>query len=252
MGLLSNRAKAKMEKHITRCEECHMVMKESQKIVRNINSDTLFPSEKEIDWESFMDSIYDKINAQLKEVRVPIVQTYLSRRYITLLIPIVVVLVLALLFIYRGLKTEGPVLLQPVNIPQLSEDVERKLRLELAKQATADYLRDGRELLLNLAGNPIPCNGEKVDIAPEKQRIEKVLRKKNFISDFLNEPELQRAAPLCGEMETLLLDASSLQSCTSKDKLQELEETILRRNLLMKIEVITGELGYEEKVKQSI
>lgn len=254
MSLLSNKAKAKMEHHVKGCEKCRAAVKEAHELVHNINSNTLFPSEKEINWDSFMDHIYEKIHARMEEGRkgVPFLQAYLSKRYLALLASLAVVITLAILFVFKGFQTEGPLVLSSDPIAQFSGDVERRLRLELAKQATADYLRDGRELLLNLAGNPIPCNGKKIDITTEKQRIGKVLKKKNYISEFLHEPELQRAASLCGEMETILLEASSLESCTSKDNLQEIEETILGRNLLMKIEIITGELGYEEKIKQSI
>ncbi len=253
LEMLSKRARAKMEKHLKSCLECRFVQKEAQALASNISSDTLFPSEKEINWESFMDRVYKKIHVKLKEEErgVPLFRSYLSKRHLALLAPMAIVLILAFLFIFIGLQKEpiGPV---PPHVASFSENMERRLELEMAKQATADYLREGREVLLNLAGIPIPCNGEKIDITTEKQRIEKILQKKNYISEYLEEPELQRAASLCGEVETLLLDASSMKSCTNRRELQDLEETILGRNLLMKIDIITGELGYEDKIKQSI
>jgi hypothetical protein len=252
-GMLLKRERAKMEKHLESCPECRKAWKEAQAVAVNISGDALFPSEKEINWDFFMDSVYEKIHARLEEEEreIPLSQAYLSKRRLALLAPIAIVLVLGFLFVFIGFQEEPAGYIPPQGI-SFSEDMQRRLQLEMAKQATVDYLREGREVLLNLAGNPIPCNGEKIDITAEKGRIEKILQKKNYISGFLHEPELQRAASLCGEVETLLLDASSMKGCTNRRELQDLEETILGRNLLMKIEVITGELGYEDKTKQTI
>ncbi len=211
LGMLSERKSAKMEKHLNSCPGCRLALKEARELAIHISSDNLFPSEKKINWDLFMDAVYDKIHTSIQEEGkgVSLFQAYLPKRRFALLIPIAIVLVLTFLFVFIGIQKEQIMPRSPQSA-SFSKDIEKRLQLEMAKQATADYLREGREVLLNLAGIPIPCNGEKIDITAEKQRIEKILQKKNYISGFLQEPELQRASSLCGEVETLLLDASSM------------------------------------------
>ena len=67
MGWLSKRSKIKVEKHLKGCPDCRQVMREARELAGNINGDTLFPSEKEINWDSFMERVYVKIHDRLRE-----------------------------------------------------------------------------------------------------------------------------------------------------------------------------------------
>jgi hypothetical protein len=111
----------------------------------------------------------------------------------------------------------------------------------LARQGAARYLADSRALLVNLVQSPVPCrrtDGD-FDIRIEKRRARELLRRKNLYEGALGGLEDARLAGLVRQLESVLLQVSSLEDCATARQIHDLGEAIERRRILLRIDLMT-------------
>jgi hypothetical protein len=128
--------------------------------------------------------------------------------------------------------------------PVVSPESARFLQQGLARQGAARYLRDSRALLVDLVQSPVRClrSDGSLDVALEKERSQALLRRKNLYLDALEGPRDQRLADLMRQLETLLVQVSSLDDCTAARQIHDLRREIERRQILLRIDLIAGEM----------
>jgi hypothetical protein len=126
-----------------------------------------------------------------------------------------------------------------------SPEAVRQLEERLARQGATRYLRDSRALLLNLVRSSVPCrrDGGDLDIALERERARALLRRKNLYQGDLVRPADQRLAGLVQQLESILVQVSSLGDCATARQIRDLSETIERRQILLRIDLVTRESG---------
>ena len=85
--------------------------------------------------------------------------------------------------------------------------------------------------------------GDKIDIGLERELSTRLLRRKQFLERDLQDVEVARAVRLADEIEDLLMDIASLEPCTPQQRVQEIEDRVRQRQLMMRIEMISTELN---------
>jgi len=119
----------------------------------------------------------------------------------------------------------------------------RQLASVYAKEATSRYLADCQDLLLNVMRAEQSCNGEKYDVSMEIERARELLKRKRLLEAELRDPGVARAKELCDELENLLVNMSTAQTCESGDTLRSLERFIQREQLMLRINLVRSELS---------
>jgi hypothetical protein len=130
-----------------------------------------------------------------------------------------------------GAATEGP-------------DQARFLQESVTRQAAARSLKDGRALLVDLMQAPVRCRRTdgSYDVALEKTRANELLRRVNLYQGSLASPGDRRLSELLGQLESMLLQVSSMDDCTAVQAIHDLRAAIERRQLLLRIDLVTREV----------
>lgn len=118
------------------------------------------------------------------------------------------------------------------------------IETRLARRGATRYLTDSRVLLLNLVQSPERCRKAdgQFDITFEKEKSRELLRRKNLHEGNLDTLRDRRLSDLVGQMESLLIQVTSLGDCASARQLHELREEIERRQILLRIDLLTREM----------
>jgi hypothetical protein len=141
----------------------------------------------------------------------------------------------------------GPALVAPpAGSPVLTAgaDAARIIEAGVARRGAARYLRDSGTLLVELVQAPARCRRADgtLDIALEKERAVKLLRRKNLYLDALGGPRDQRLLDLMRQLETVLLQLSSLEDCAGARQIHDLRTEIEERQILLRIDLIAREV----------
>jgi hypothetical protein len=114
----------------------------------------------------------------------------------------------------------------------------------LARQGAARYLSDSRVLLVNLVGATARCRRTegRYDIALEKEKSRQLLRRKNLYEGDLLALEDQRLATLVRQLESVLMQVAALDDCTPARQIHDLREEIEKRQILLRIDLVTREM----------
>jgi len=127
--------------------------------------------------------------------------------------------------------------------PAAATEAARYLEAGVARRAAARTLRDGRALLLDLLDAPVRCRREdgRYDIALERARSRDLLRRMAVQQRALEAPEDQRLAEMLGALSDLLLGVAELDDCADGAQMRALREAIERRQVLLRIDLMTRE-----------
>jgi hypothetical protein len=124
-----------------------------------------------------------------------------------------------------------------------SEELVRRTRVELAKNDAARYLSDSRNVLLSFTELVVPCENENVDVTVEREVSTRLLRRKQYLDRDLQDVEVARARRVADEVESLLSEITLLENCASPERVREIRDLVAQRQLMMRIEMLTEELG---------
>ncbi len=139
-----------------------------------------------------------------------------------------------------GTMTTGPTAGTQVIIPEESLD---RLAVNLARRNTAQYLRETRSVLITLLDLEIGCNEDAVDISAERAKAMELLRRQRLVAVELGRVPLMRARDVTEDLQTLLLEISSLADCTPSGDIETLRQVVDQRQILVRMELLTQELA---------
>lgn len=109
--------------------------------------------------------------------------------------------------------------------------------------ATAQYLAQCQDLLVDMLKAEQTCTGNRYDVSFEVARARDLLLRKRILDAELNAPEVARAKDLCDDLESLLVDLSLSQSCETPDRFRSMEHVIEREQLLLRIKLVQSEIS---------
>ena len=256
-----------LDGHLAACSRCASDWEALRRALDAADPETVFPMESRVDWDrQARDTVMraraaaaagaeGRAAAPLPGAPLPGV----SRRPVLAALPAAArwaalaaaALVAVLLVTGRpGRRASGPAGHAPPGASAdqpTAESVRESAALietRLARRGATRYLTDSRVLLLNLVQAPARCrkaDGE-YDITFEKEKSRDLLRRKNLHEGNLDTLRDRRLADLVGQMESLLIQVASLGDCASARQLHDLREQIERRQILLRIDLLTREM----------
>ena len=134
----------------------------------------------------------------------------------------------------------------PVTVAErpggLPDEMLGRMERSVTREQTARYLDEAQDLLLTVSA-PRPCAREtrRVDVAQEAERSRELLTKRAMLVGTGGE-DVASVRPVLRDVEYVLREVASLPSCARERDLQAIQREVSRRNLLMKIDLMTREL----------
>ena len=128
---------------------------------------------------------------------------------------------------------------RPVAVP---EEMLGRMERSVTREQTARYLDEAQDLLLTVTA-PRPCARQtrRVDVGQEAERSRDLLARRAMLVGTGGE-DVASVRPVLRDVEYVLREVASLPSCARERDLQAIQREVSRRNLLMKIDLMTREL----------
>jgi hypothetical protein len=122
------------------------------------------------------------------------------------------------------------------------DDVLGRMERAVTRAQTARYLDEAQDLLLTVAA-PRRCvrQSKRVDVEQEAARSRQLLARRALLVGTSGE-DVASVRPVLRDVEYVLREVASLPSCARERDLQAIQREVSRRNLLMKIDLMTREL----------
>jgi hypothetical protein len=113
----------------------------------------------------------------------------------------------------------------------------------VARDSAARYLDEAQDLLVTVSAHPADCEEEhgRIDVEQEARRSRELLERRALMVE-LGGDEVASAQPLLDDVEELLREVAALPACVRADSLAAIHRQMERRNVLMKIDLMTREL----------
>lgn len=129
------------------------------------------------------------------------------------------------------------------TVVTVSEDALQRLERTVAREQAARYLNEAQDVLVTVAAAPRACRrgAERVDMGEEARRSRELLSQGALLAD-VGADALPSALPLLRDVEEMLQEVALLESCARARDLETIHKEMGRRNLLMKIGLMTREL----------
>lgn len=122
-------------------------------------------------------------------------------------------------------------------------DVMARMERRVSRDSAARYLDDAQDVLVTVSAHPADCEDDhgRIDVGEEARRSRELLERRALMVE-LGGDEVASAQPLLDDVEELLREVAALPACVRADSLEAIHRQMERRNVLMKIDLLTREL----------
>jgi len=234
-GLEADAARA----HVAGCAECADELARLRRVVELAALDPLRTAEPPIG----APALFARVSARLDAAAAPAPR--LAWRAAWLLPAGALAAGLAALFLWNRLPSP-PAVPSPAVVAErqvaVTDDVLGRMERSVTRKQTARYLDEAQDLLLTVAA-PRPCarQSRRVDVEQEAQRSRDLLARRALLVGTSGD-DVASARRVLRDVEYVLREVASLPSCARERDLQAIQREVSRRNLLMKIDLMTREL----------
>jgi len=127
--------------------------------------------------------------------------------------------------------------------PLVAEDALRRIERNLARENAARYLSEAGELLVAVAAKGPDCDRSdgRLDVGEAPERSRELLERRRLVLEPAGEA-VAGARGVLDDVEMALRDVAELPSCVKRRDVDRLRESVERRQLLMRIRLMTREL----------
>lgn len=126
---------------------------------------------------------------------------------------------------------------------ELPEAALRRMERTVVREQAARYLAEAQDVLVTVASSRERCKreGASVDVGEEARRSRALLARRALVLDVEGDA-VAAARPVIEDVERLLRDVAALEACARQRDLDQIHDSIKRRKLLMKIDLMEKEL----------
>ena len=119
----------------------------------------------------------------------------------------------------------------------------RRLERNVTREQAVRFLSDAQAVLVTVAAAPQDCDHEKerVDVADEARRSRELLARRPLLVQ-MDDEDVASARPVLEDVEHVLRQVASLQSCARAGEVERVRRDVERRRLLMKVRLMSREL----------
>jgi hypothetical protein len=244
--------RAGIEAHLAACPGCSREWSETRRLLGRIEEAAAFPRQGEVDWERFARDTVARARAAAaapagRRPPSPFPVLPALARWGAVLAAAMLIAFAALSLLRRPSPIDEGGFPRAQDESASRESMRRSAEFiegRLARRGAARYLEDSRALLVGLVQSKARCRKEHgdLDVTLEKERSRQLLRRKNLYEGDLTGLEDQRLAALVGQLESILIQVSSLNDCAAARQIHELGDQIERRQILLRIDLVTREM----------
>jgi hypothetical protein len=239
-GVLDGRQRDETRAHVDACARCRREYASLGALVRAIEADPVRSAEPEVP----LSALLGRVERQLDRAAVARPGPAVGWR---LLLPAAAAAALALVLLGAELLPRlGREPAAPPEVPTaaaLPAEVLDRLDRNMAREHTARYLGEAQDVLLAVAATETDCEREedRVDVGEAPDRSRKLLARRALLVE--SRPDaVASARAVLDEVELALREVADLPSCVRRRDLERLRQEIDRRQLYMRIRLMTREL----------
>ncbi len=229
--------------HLDTCPACAATWRDLRALLGQVRAGDAYPREAEVDWPRFARETVARARAA---EAAPAIAGGAAGRAARAWFRIAAtgLAAAAAVVVFFALRAPEPAPVPTARVDADTPGAAMALRRNVARQAAARSLRDGRALLVELMQAPVRCRRQDgtFDIALEKERSRDLLRRLAMHQGSLTGTEDGRIVDLLAQMESLLLQVSTLEDCAGSGAIEDLREAIGARQLLLRIDLVTREM----------
>lgn len=220
--------------HVERCSGCRTELESLRGLLALVAADSVRQTEPPVS----VDALRARVLARLDEGdRRAWPGSRLAGRWALLLLAAATALAVAVLLARRP---PAPPAAAEIRIP---EDMLKRLEANVTREQAARYLSEAQDVLVTVASTASNCDRERgrVDLAAESERSRALLARRTLLVGA-DRPHLASVRPVLDDVEDMLREVASLDSCVRRRDVERVRAEMERRQLLMKIRLMTREL----------
>ena len=218
--------------HVASCAGCGQELREIRDVLARFQADPARNAEMPISSAALAARVQARLDGP-----VPARSLTPGWRWAAAIAAAVAICVLA--FFSRSLERPGA----DAPAVTVSEGALQRLERTVAREQAVRYLNQAQDVLVTVAAAPRACRraSERVDVGQEARRSRELLSQRALLVD-VGRDAVPSAAPVLKDVEEMLHEVALLEPCARARDLETIHREIGRRNLLMKIDLMTREL----------
>lgn len=235
-GVLEPHEEARVRAHLLECEACRADHEQSVRALEMLSRDPARSAEAPV----AVEYLTSRVQARLDEVTAarpfrwaPVGVGLAAAALAVAIVPELI----------RRTRPAGTATAVVAEVKMVPDDVMARMERRLARDQAARYLDEASDVLVTVAAHPADCEREtgRIDVEEEAKRSRELLERRALMVE-LGGDEVASAQPLLDDVEGLLREVAALPACVRAHSLQAIHEQMERRNVLMKIDLMTQEL----------
>ena len=241
-GALEGREREEALAHVEACPRCRAEHDELRAVVAAMEEDPLREARPDVP----LDVLVARVEREVARALVPEVR---PRRWLVAVpaaaaILAVAALVPALVGRLRPAPEAAHATIPPAEAsPLVSEDALARIERNLAREHAARYLSEAGEVLVAVAATGADCDRaeERLDVGEAPERSRELLEQRAMVVRNGGEA-VASARGVLDDVEMALREVAELPSCVKRDDVERVRQEVERRQLLMRIRLMTREL----------
>jgi len=242
-GVLRGRQLEQTEAHLALCPRCRAEHEELRAVVRAMEQDPLRAAEPEVPVAALVARVEREVDRALRT-------TGRRPRWWLVALPAAAAALAAVAvvppLVERLRSTPAPesaVIPPPSSGTPASEEALQRIERALAREQAARYLSEAGEVLVAVSASGSDCDRRdgRLDVGFAPERSRELLEKRQLLVDSGAEA-VASAQPVLDDVEQALRDVAELPSCVKRRDVERLRAELERRQLLMRIRLMTREL----------
>jgi len=241
-GVLEGRERAATLAHLETCPRCRSEHDELRAVVAAMESDPL----READLPVPLALLVGRVEREVERALVPRGRPrwWLVALPAAAAILAVAVLVPAIVGRVRPAPEAARATIPPAEAgPLVTEDAVARIERNLAREHAARYLSEAGEVLVSVAATGANCDRaeERLDVGQAPERSRELLEQRALVVRHGGEA-VATARGVLDDVEMALREVADLPSCVKRRDVERVRQEVERRQLLMRIRLMTREL----------
>lgn len=246
-GALEGRERERALDHLARCPRCRHDHAQTLALVTVLTADPLRSAEPELAPAALLGRIERELARRAAPAETRTRAT--TQRWLVALPALAAVFALVAVLPILLERLRQPAAPARASIPPpeattlVSEDALRRIERNLAREHAARYLNEAGEVIVAVAASAADCeqaNG-RLDVGQAPERSRQLLEKRRVLVEAGGEA-VASARGVLNDVEMALRDVAGLPSCVRASDVERLRRQVDRRQLLMRIRLMTREL----------
>ena len=227
-------------RHVEGCARCRRELEELRAVVAAMEADPLREAEPDVP----LAVVVARVEREVERALVPAGR---SRPWLVAL-PAAALLAVAfavpsLVARLRPAPAAARAAIPPAEAgPLLTEDALARIERNLAREHAARYLSEAGEVLVAVAATGVDCDraAERLDVGRAPERSRELLGRRALVQS--GGEAVASARGVLDDVELALREVADLPSCVKRVDVERLRQEVERRQLLMRIRLMTREL----------